>query len=192
MQTSNTLALSTCHLQCWRLWLGSCLCSFRFSSSCSTLVAASRSFSAFYLLLRFLIYLAACSIASYFYVSITTLLIIVAVTIFVVFQPYKFDEYNRFDVIVMFSMALMYLAFLSTIVAASLDQYWFQTSRIILGAALLFLSMIVLKPIFSFLTSSQKLRPLFMKVKTVLSRGKLAQQDSSTPLLYPAHEEEGR
>ncbi len=122
-----------------------------------------RFFSAYYLLLRFLILLISATTESVFYVSLTTVVVIAGGTIFAVFQPYKIDKHNKFDVILMFTLLLFYTAFASTLIASNLDRSWSRT-------AVMFMIISIVHTFFvlAFLVLPQKLMDILMKVPSVL------------------------
>ena len=76
-----------------------------------------RFFSAYYLLLRFLILLTLAT-ESVFYLSSTAFLLIVSGIIFVAFQPYKISSHNKLDIAAIFTAVMFYTGIASYLIAS--------------------------------------------------------------------------
>jgi hypothetical protein len=148
-----------------------------------------RFFSAYYLLLRFVILFTTGCIASVFSFTSSAFLVIVGGIIFAAFQPYKNDHHNRFDLLILLSMALLYTSLSSNIIAGILDQYWITLSSIIIGVSITILVIVTLVPAISL--SLSKVKFVFVKLQSVLCAKKMQREDSSTSLLI-SRDEGGR
>lgn len=89
-----------------------------------------RCFSAYYLLLRFLLLFSMEYFASVFYVPVMSYVMIVGTVIFAAFQPYKNNTHNRIDIISMLLLALFYVGYTTDYVASYLDLHWILAAQI--------------------------------------------------------------
>ena len=96
-----------------------------------------RHFSAFHLLLRIFLLLAASFVHSPFFFPAAACLMMVGSIIFAAFRPYKNDFHNTLDVISMMLLALFFMSMTITTYCNSIDQYWAST-----GAAIAFASVL--------------------------------------------------
>lgn len=143
-----------------------------------------RFFSAFYLLLRFLILLTLIT-ESVFFFSNSAFVLILGGIVFAAFQPYKISSHNRLDMIVIFTMVMFYTGIMSYLVAHMLDQHWRVLSETLVSVSFIIIAIIFLVPAVSFFVNLIRAHP---KIKQVLSslfskKNKQRRQNSSTPLL---------
>ena len=86
-----------------------------------------RYFSAFHLLLRFLLLLLIAILRTPFLFPAAACLMLAASMIFALFRPYRNDFHNVLDVIAMMLLALFFIAVTASILAYNLDGYWGTT-----------------------------------------------------------------
>ena len=80
-----------------------------------------RFFSAYYLLLRFLILLTSANTEPAFYISVTTVVVIVGGNIFTIFQPYKNNWHNKLDIVIILTMVFFYTSCTGNAIASNFD-----------------------------------------------------------------------
>lgn len=108
-----------------------------------------RCFSAYYLLLRFLLLFVAEYIVSRFSVPVSAFVMLLSVFIFTLFQPYKNLSHNRVDIALMLLLSLFYVGFTADIIGSSIDYQWLSTAQIIFAVPVaLFLFYVVTEFIF--------------------------------------------
>ena len=96
-----------------------------------------RIFSAFHLLVRFLLLLLFVQFHTSFVVSAAAFLLLLASLFFALFRPYKNEFHNTLDVISIGLLALVYMSFSFSISTHALDAYWGDTSYGLLGVAII-------------------------------------------------------
>ena len=121
-----------------------------------------RYFSAFHLLVRFLLLLSTSYIASAFFVPVSAFVMILSSFVFAAFQPYKNSFHNKVDTGLMLLMALFYVGVSADIMGSSIDYNWLPTAQVLFAASL-FLLLSYILTVFIF-------RPLCSKVKTFCSK----------------------
>ena len=95
-----------------------------------------RIFSAFHLLIRFLILLLILLAHTLFVMPAAALLLLLATLFFAFFRPYKSEFHNTLDVISIGLLALLYMSITSTMFTHSLDIYWEGISDFVLGGTI--------------------------------------------------------
>ena len=101
-----------------------------FQGSYKTTPCDLRCFSAYYLLLRFLVVFFMEYFASIFLVPAIGFLIVAGALVFAAFQPYKSSIHNKLDIVAMLFLALFYMGYTSDIVASYLDLHWLVAAQI--------------------------------------------------------------
>ena len=91
-----------------------------------------RSFSAYYLLLRFIVFLLIANIKSVFGVSAIALVVIMWAIVFAVFLPYKNNAHNQLDIVSLLVMALLYVGYSSNITINVLDLHWASCKAVVI------------------------------------------------------------
>lgn len=143
-----------------------------------------RLFSAYYLLLRFVVLFTMSSVESVFLIPFIAFIVIVGGLVFAIFQPYQRSQHNKLDIITLFIMALFYTGLAANQIASTLDQHWFVTSRVLIGFSIIILAIGILTPIIFFSV-------LFKKVWSVCIRKmQIQRHDSYTSLLTETRENE--
>ena len=87
-----------------------------------------RIFSAFHLLIRFLLLLLVLLVHTAFIIPATAFLFLLASLFFALFRPYKNEFHNTLDVISIGLLALLYMSFSCSILTHALDIYYADTS----------------------------------------------------------------
>ncbi len=145
-----------------------------------------RIFSAYHLLLRFLILLTLAT-ESVFYLSSTAILLIVGGIVFAAFQPYKNSSHNKLTTIVLFTMVMFYTGISSSLIAEMLDPQWLTLSEALIVVSFIFILAIAFVPVVLFFRSFSPLRSTIKKITICI--GKKQRQDSSTSLLTDIQED---
>ena len=89
-----------------------------------------RYFSAYYMMLRFLLLFLMEYFASTFHVAAMGVVVIVGTLIFAAFQPYKQSSHNRLDIVSMLFLALFYVGYTADVVASYLDLHWLPVAQV--------------------------------------------------------------
>ena len=96
-----------------------------------------RIFSAFHLLIRFLLLLLVLLVHTAFIIPATAFLFLLASLFFALFRPYKNEFHNILDIISIGLLALFYMSFSSSILTHSLDIYYADTSYYLLSGTII-------------------------------------------------------
>ena len=102
-----------------------------------------RYFSAYYLLLRFLVLLSINIVGSVFAVPVIAYVVTAATFVLVMFQPYKSNLHNKLDIASLISMVLLYVGMSSSIVTSYLDEKWITCSKVLLSLSLTLVFLLV-------------------------------------------------
>ena len=102
-----------------------------------------RIFSAFHLLIRFLLLLLNLLVHTAFVIPATAFLFLLASLFFALFRPYKNEFHNTLDVISIGLLALLYMSFSSSVLTHALDIYYADTSYYLLTAAIILIVLYV-------------------------------------------------
>ena len=97
-----------------------------------------RVFSAFHLLVRFLLLLLF-EFHTPFVISAAAFLLLLATLIFAFFRPYKNESHNTLDVISIGLLALFYMSFSSSILSNTIDIRWGDTAYALFGTTIILL-----------------------------------------------------
>ena len=107
-----------------------------------------RGFSAFYLLLRFLLLLILSTLESVFYLPVMAFVVALSALLISLCRPYVRESQNKLDVAVMLMMIVLYLALTSSAIASFLTFEWIHFSQHLLGLALILFAAVVTGSVF--------------------------------------------
>ena len=130
-----------------------------------------RHFSAFHLLLRFLLLLLVSYIRTMFFIPAAAFLMLMAAVVITSCQPYKISAHNKVDAINLMLLALFFLSYSASAYTFFLDRYWNDTANTLVDGSVIFIALYAVI-ILTFREITCLLKGIFRRLVSKFNRSK--------------------